>query len=175
MIIKQYLDVISGAKTQTRRLKDRYQVGKVYSVVPKMYKPSVWWRFYDGKFDVALDVIEHRPTSNGYHSETDYHSTTRIDHRESYSERGFIPLQIRITAKRTECLHDISEADAIAEGITFEKQMIEGYACRYLNPHKLFPTAKECYFDLWATINKKPGTRVEDNPLIVAYTFELVR
>ena len=43
MIIKQYRDVIAGDKTETRRIADRYTVGKVYAVVPKMYKPTIWY------------------------------------------------------------------------------------------------------------------------------------
>jgi hypothetical protein len=174
MIVKQYLDVITGAKTQTRRLKDNYQVGKVYSVVPKMYKPSVWWRFYDGKFDVALDVIEYRPTFDAHHSEMDYHNTTRIDHRELYSERGYIPLKIRITDKRHECLQDITDADATAEGIKPAFSFV-GYYCEISGHYITAKTPSGVYIGLWDAINTKKGTRWEDNPMVYVYTFEVVK
>src|SRR5690349_11725444 len=100
-------------------MKDRYQVGRVYSVVPKMYQPSVWWRFYDGKFEPALKKIEYPQTFDVYHSEKDYDNLTRVDLREQYSGRGFHPLKVRITDKRQELLKCLPVDDALAEGVYF--------------------------------------------------------
>lgn len=175
MIIKQYLDVITGRKTQTRRMKPTYNVGSVLSVVPKMYQPAVWYRFNDnGDVDVVLDAIRHVPTFNGYHSEVDYDNTTRIDRRDSLKERGYIPLKIRITGKREECLQDISELDARAEGVYWSGKSLLWEA----NAHgKVFTgySPMACYANLWNSINTKKGARWEDNPIIYVYTFELVK
>ena len=174
MIIKQYRDVIGGTKTQTRRMKDRYQVGRVYSVVPKMYHPSVWWRFYDGKYETALNVIEYRPTFNPYDSEISYDNLTRVDLRAQYSERGFQPLRIKVTDKRTEPLQNLTEDDARAEGIYWSGQSLLWEA----NAHGKIITGYSpiaCYWQLWDSINTKKGLRWEDNPTVVVYTFEVVK
>lgn len=174
MIIKQYLDVIEGRKTQTRRMKGTYKVGSVQSVVPKMYKPTVWYRWYDGELNVNLEAIEHKATFNAYHSETDYDNTIRVDHREALSERGFIPLQIRIVAKRQEPLQCLTVDDAIAEGVYWNPAMSLYTAVAHGHTFADFSPI-DCYAQLWDSINTKKGLRWEDNPTVVVYCFEVVK
>lgn len=150
MIIRQWQDVIDGRKTQTRRVIDRskallfdddfkfnvlntiqlpdkngnyrtrWQVGKVYAMVPKMGKPGV----------------------------------------------GFY----RITALSAECLQDITEADAIAEGILpfVQLDMSMGYTCRGIDA--AYPTARACYRALWESM----GTRWNDDQYVVVIGIEYV-
>ncbi len=66
----------------------------------------------------------------------------------------------RVTNVRPERLQDISEDDAIAEGIDV-----------YAHGIRIRPT--ERYADLWDSINRKPGTRWADSPWVFAYTFEV--
>jgi len=80
--------------------------------------------------------------------------------------------RIRITNIRREHVQDISEADAIAEGMTdtyfdglpsYKNRVIPGHLCR------------AAFADTWTTIHTKPGTRWEDDPEVWVLEFELVR
>jgi len=77
---------------------------------------------------------------------------------------------IRILDVRAERVQDISEADAIAEGIS-EHATIKGW---HVGPGGLrgTGTAKDLFALLWDSI-AKPGFRWADSPWNWAYTFEL--
>lgn len=84
--------------------------------------------------------------------------------------------QIRITNVRVEKLEDISEQDAIAEGITYAGLTYDDYGepvfvidgCK-----KIFSSAKDAYAWLIDKISGK-GTWVS-NPYVFVYNFELVK
>lgn len=156
MIVKQYLDVILGDKTQTRRIAARYTVGKVYAVVPKMYKHTIYYRW-----EGSIPRIWHEENADG----------APIPPLSSLAH-VWKPLRIKIIAKRQEPLQNISEQDAIAEGIIWSAAS-EAFYCRHM-PKRYFETAVEGYRALWESINTKQGTRWEDNPLVHAFTFEVV-
>jgi hypothetical protein len=65
--------------------------------------------------------------------------------------------RIRLTEIRRERLQDITEEDAKAEGCEWD-----------------YFTAREDYRLLWESINKRKGTRWEDNPEVWVLTFEVV-
>ena len=166
MIFKQIDVILSGQKTQTRRVVKpgegmyeaslaltaagnvKWAVGKTYAVVPKRGLPGVWWKMVG---TVAL-------THNGMH---EYHYPSNPDAaaialpvtRAELEKRGFQPLRIRILAIRQERLQDITEADAKAEGVS----------------------GKGEYAKLWNRINKRKGTRWSDNPMVWALTFEVAK
>ena len=167
MIFKQIDEILSGQKTQTRRVVKpgegmyeaslaltaagnvKWAVGKTYAVVPKRGLPGVWWKMVG---TVAL-------THNGMH---EYHYPSNPDAaaialpvtRAELEKRGFQPLRIRILAIRQERLQDITEADAKAEGVA----------------------DVEAYRALWQAINgKTPGARWDANPTVFVLEFELVR
>jgi len=166
VIFKQVDEILSGQKTQTRRVVKpgegmyeaslaltaagnvKWAVGKTYAVVPKRGLPGVWWKRVG---TVAL-------THNGMH---EYHYPSNPDAaaialpvtRAELEKRGFRPLRIRITAIRQERLQAITEADAKAEGVS----------------------SKGEYAKLWNRINKRKGTRWSDNPLVWVLTFEVVK
>lgn len=156
MIVKQYHDVILGDKTQTRRIGDRYNVGKVYSVVPKMYKHTIYYRQIANHFETWHETYS---ASTPIPLECDRHLWT--------------PLRIKVVAKRVEPLQSITEQDAIAEGIIWSDAS-DAYYCRHL-PRRYFDTAVEGYRVLWESINTKAGTRWEDNPTVNVFTFEVVK
>lgn len=87
-----------------------------------------------------------------------------------------MPHQIRITDVRVECLQDISEEDAIAEGITYAGLFYEDYGepmfiikgCK-----QDFGSAKDAYAWLIDKISGK-GTW-QSNPYVFVYDFELVK
>lgn len=87
-----------------------------------------------------------------------------------------MPHQIRITNVRVEKLEDISEQDAIAEGIIYVGLTYDDYGepvfvidgCK-----KIFSSAKDAYAWLIDKISGK-GTWVS-NPYVFVYDFELVK
>lgn len=127
MIFKQIDELLSGRKTQTRRVckpdeivnlwrlngdndptinevvvrgRSKWVVNRTYAVVPKRGQPAVWWR----------------KESDGIYIAPEW--TGGPDFRDVAMEiSGYQQLRIRITAIRQERLQDISEADARAEGV----------------------------------------------------------
>ncbi|NOV17843.1 hypothetical protein E5S70_17470 [Ensifer adhaerens] len=80
-------------------------------------------------------------------------------------------LALIVTDVRVERLQDISEADAMAEGVEpapdhpgWWKSQTDG---------KLCPTARDAYGDLWNAINGEGAWQA--NPWVVAYTFTVHR
>jgi hypothetical protein len=77
-----------------------------------------------------------------------------------------------ITGAKTERVQTINERDALAEGIdraryetAVERAGAAGIATGDM--------ARQIYAELWDTIHIKPGERWEDNPEIVALSFEM--
>jgi hypothetical protein len=156
MIFKQIDEILSGQKTQTRRVckpdetwdgdsgphgqidiitvcsggRVKWEVGRTYAVVPKRGQPAVWWKQANGRVYQQSDTYLHL-VGEGY--------------REA---------RIRITAIRREPLQSITELDARAEGVA----------------------SVGVYRDLWASINgKTKGARWADSPDVWVLTFEVVR
>lgn len=90
--------------------------------------------------------------------------------------------RIRITDIRQERLQDISEEDAAAEGVICPGCGDTGWILlRPSNPWS-GPSEHPCdcnlvkeYAKVWDRINKRKGTRWQDNPLVWALDFEVVR
>jgi len=162
VIFKQIDEILSGAKTQTRRVVKpgegmyeaslalmaagnvKWAVGKTYAVVPKRAQRTVLWtRLLSG---FVWESPGDRLIGGKYWP---------ADERAQYlTSAGYRPLRIRITAIRRERLQDISEADAKAEGVA----------------------DVEAYRALWQAINgKTPGARWDANPTVFVLEFELVR
>ncbi len=90
-----------------------------------------------------------------------------------FVKAGLLPHHIRITDVKVERLQDISEEDCLCEGI------IEGYDCynhirvfKILTNGFVFDTARQAFASLIDKVSGK-GTW-ESNPLVVAYSFELL-
>jgi hypothetical protein len=66
-------------------------------------------------------------------------------------------LFLRVTETRLERLQDASDADILAEGIKLTSE---------------FGSIRNEWITLWNSINAKPGSRWEDNPMVKAITFE---
>lgn len=169
MIFKQWQEVLDGRKVQTRRIADRYKVGSVQSVTPKMYKPAIWWKDGSQPVDEAISTL----------LDADGKKTGSWDHRPALASQGYQPLKILILDKRREPVQALTEAGAIAEGIEF---MPDGwtdtsgfYLCRAVPSIGTHETAVGCYAALWDSINTKKGLRWQDNPMVTVYTFEVVR
>jgi hypothetical protein len=135
MIFKQLDEVITGQKTQTR-------------CVCKTGEALVQFMKWDSR---QAQYIE------GY-CVADSDSRYKWVCGRTYAiqpKRGAagIGKRIKITAIRQERLHDITEADAAAEGVASVEQ----------------------YRELWDSINGKTKDRWSNNPLVWVITFEVVR
>jgi len=68
---------------------------------------------------------------------------------------------------RVERVQDISETDAMAEGVYGQGK----FWCNPLHPALCCFSARPAFPDLWDTINTQPGTRWRDNPWIWALQY----
>ena len=78
------------------------------------------------------------------------------------------PHRYEVTAVRLERVNEISEADALAEGVG---NPIGGCYFNFQAATPL-PTARASFGSLWNSIQSAPGTRFEDAPWVFAYTFK---
>jgi hypothetical protein len=75
---------------------------------------------------------------------------------------------LEVTAVRVECVQDINEEDAIAEGLSDE------YIRKEFPPAECFrkPTAREAFRTLWDSINAKRGYGWDVNPWVWVIEFK---
>lgn len=95
-------------------------------------------------------------------------------------------LTLIVEAVKVERLQEISEADAIAEGV-FKKmweveegldmEIVDGWSSDRFHAfkHGVGETAREGYAILWNSLHTKPSERWEDNPWVVVVSFSVVR
>jgi hypothetical protein len=161
MIFKQVTEIIDGTKTQTRRLVKPDEHGLKIDGVRQ-----VWTSKGRIKWQIARD----------YAVQSGRGKPTVMWEPES---QGYIPLRIRITDIRKERVQDISEQDAIAEGITASPMSKSLHKTWQFNTPShtsygySFPA--DAYAALWDSINTKKGTRFSDNPSVWVLTFEVLR
>lgn len=81
-------------------------------------------------------------------------------------------LWLNVTDVRVQRLQDISEEDAIAEGIIeYEPTDEDPAEFSYVEGGDIWNNARGAYQYLWNSLHTKPGERWEDNPWIVAIGF----
>jgi hypothetical protein len=78
-------------------------------------------------------------------------------------------ITLMVTDVRVERLEDISDEDAIAEGVEPERDGWKQYGTVTLGPDAVWATAEGAYHDLWDSINGVGAW--DENPWVVAYTF----
>lgn len=86
-----------------------------------------------------------------------------------FVKADFMPHHIRITDVKVERLRDISEEDALREGIF---KLISGFYCFPNEEYAVFSTPRRAFAEFIDKVSGK-GTW-ESNPFVVAYSFELV-
>lgn len=195
--------VLEGRKTQTRQLltltlhKETDEGNNLIEVHPsKVFFENGKWKFeYDGyvfllpkenypKYDVGEVVAvaqSYTDCGNFPDCEYDEDGCPIMPTRSGFFNKMFVhadlmPHQIRITDVRVKRLQDISEEDAIAEGITYAGLFYEDYGepmfiiegCK-----QTFGSARDAYAWLIDKISKK-GTWGR-NPYVFVYDFELVK
>ena len=88
---------------------------------------------------------------------------------------------LKVTNVRVERLHDISEADAIAEGVRLDPDFgywcsecsKKGHGASIICEDGFFKTAKEAFRSLWISINGLDSW--EQNPYVWVYDFERIK
>lgn len=191
--------VLAGTKTMTRRkftlTLDKEVDGKLIRVYPsKVFFDNGKWLFdYEGRiYNLPKEnyprygVGEVVAIAQSYHTlnKSGYTAPEWLDHvcesSAGYENKMFVradlmPHHIKITDIKVERLQDISDEDVLREGVwqfydnknLFYVSKAIGYA-----PDVAFPSAREAFWYLIDSISGK-GTW-ENNPFVVAYSFELV-
>ena len=92
-----------------------------------------------------------------------------------FMPRAASRILLEITDVRVERLHDISEADAIVEGVEFKRVGITQAATGWKHYKSGFynaPSARESFFTLWESINGPES--LESNPWVWVVLFKQV-
>jgi len=173
--------ILEGRKTQTRRVVKPQPVGGdriVYDtfneefVVGRMRDSENAWTKLRPRFEVGSEMWV-RETWNGTQGEgVAYRATEPQMDGEPWRPSIFMPrwasrLTLTVKDVRVERLQDISEADAIAEGVSWP----DGAQDQNVRKWGVPQTARMAYADLWESIN---GTGSWDaNPWVWVYVFEV--
>jgi len=185
--------VLDGTKTMTRRkftlTLDKQVDGKLIRVYPsKVFFDNGKWLFdYEGRiYNLPKEnyprygVGEVVAIAQSYHTlnKSGYTAPEWLDHvcesSAGYENKMFVradlmPHHIKITDVKVERLRDISEEDALREGIL---KLASGYYYLPNGGDGAFSTPRRAFAYL---IDKISGNGTwESNPWVVAYSFELV-
>lgn len=174
--------IIYGYKTQTRRLfkpgeyialeeggivvystsgRKKYYTGQVRSIVPKRTKPIAYYMFGFGFAHFA--------------HEQEFYYELREDKPDEWEEylitSGWIPLRIEITGLRLESLQDISEMDALAEGVGVRFHNHGDLHYDYNDDRYKPISARSSYKTLWTQLHGANSWL--DNPKVWVIEFKL--
>lgn len=131
----------------------KWQRGKSYPVIPKRGECQVWHR-------IERHHLRHSLQEVGGETRLAFAKRLALewsvgggDWRKTMTEAGFQPSYIEVARLHRELLQDITEADAIAEGVE----------------------SVDAYHDLWESIHGKvKGARWADNPAVYVVQFKVV-
>lgn len=130
---------------------------------------------FDKRYHYAADV---RPGSESDQIRKDYGVKWKPSiHMPRWASR----ITLRVIGVKVERLQDISEADAIEEGVCkFAEQADRSTSWQGLKPvdrdamvRAIYGSARRAFQHLWESINGENSW--QDNPWVAAYTFEMVR
>lgn len=180
--------ILDGRKTQTRRvIKEKHRAGSMASQMRFQLCPygqpgdRLWVRETWGLHDQGFDTSE-ESSFPIYRADTDRPEPARW--RSSiHMPREACRLVLEVTDLRFELLQDISEADAIAEGINVIR-IGSGYHDRYTAVDRswsdaieqdpdIHATAHAAYRELWTSI--KSAESWNDNPWVWVIKFARVQ
>lgn len=153
MIIPTYQQVLDGDQTQLRIV-----------VKPGDWSMNEWIEIPGISEGIVGDIAVVRTKSGGIRWIKDHTYAVQPHFGQKAIAR------IRITGIRQERVQDISEEDAVDEGMPFHEYFkgYGGWSERSVDP-------KERYAALWDTIHTKRGEQWADNPAVWVLEFELVR
>jgi hypothetical protein len=136
---------------------------------------------------VFTDVVEVRYRASEARSHTEYCEQVPLERATKYAPTWptwkpsiFMPrwasrLTLTVTDVRVQRLQEISGGDAIAEGLLAFPENGEAthWATGADRNDIWFTDPREAYADLWNGLHDKPGERWDDNPWIVAVSFDV--
>ncbi len=150
--------LVWGLKTQTRRLADSPL--RLSEQGDRLWVRETWAK---------------APPYGVRYPATDSVSELRKMHPSIHMPRWASRLTLLVTDVRVQRLQDISREDAIAEGLIHKTGVIE--PDWWMLPRPLhqgsFLSPVAAFSWLWNSLHTDPGKRWEDNPEIVALTFEV--
>lgn len=163
---------VSALGTIKHRIK--YQVGREYMLKAGRTLPQVYWRMDDnGDIELAhTHLMPHlengkQPTQLGF-------AKRRFsgEWRDYLEECRYQPLSYRITSLRQERLQEITEKDAIAEGI--ERNATGRMYKDYTGMRTGWTDATDSYATQWNMLHKKQANSWGANPLVNVIGIEVV-
>lgn len=126
--------------------------------------------------DLKRGSMIYTRADGAWHNEGDWIGAPYGKHRQAmHMPRWASRMWLEVTDVRVQRLQDISEADAIAEGISL---YTDGW---HFEPNTepfvrlVGASAIGMYQWLWNSLHTEPCTRWEDNPWVVAYSFNVHR
>ena len=179
--------ILEGRQTQIRRIIPATLLNQFTSPLEKNKDKLVrWCRF--GKEGDRLWVKEayaiHWTEENGKMMPTVYYRAT--DKKVPWKTPIYMPrwcsrVLLEIINIRVERIQDISEEDALAEGMMLNPR--EGqFGCVVTMDGKteglgtyIMPSARAAFQDLWNTINSHPGKTWEENPWVWVLEFRRIQ
>ena len=165
--------LLDGRKTQTRRLAWRMDCGNRVQ-----WAPSLWQRVQPGDRLWVREVwkpVHSGDPSRGAHYQADVDRDQMIWRTPIHMPRWASRLTLTVTATKIERLQDMSEADALAEGVQRHYRPEIGYWVPGIeHPNKDFPvlsrpTAREMFAALWDVVHGSGAWQA--GPDVVALTF----
>lgn len=198
--------LLAGRKTQTRRKVQKWEEGLGQHYIIELISHPLWKVWCDGSqkkimskqrplkspYEPGMELWvreTHAYLDSDYHPAKEGRPVYRADHMTdsdgpdliTWKPSIFMPraasrITITVTGVRVERLQDISEQDAIAEGIDYGLDFYSTVYRDYSSPDKWFFKAVDSYRTLWDSINgKKEGATWSDNPWVWVVEFELAK
>lgn len=184
--------LLDGRKTQTRRVLTKKSAhdalavfGRGFLLLPgnadlvgyaagdRLWVREAWHaaRSLDGTppRDIPRDAdIEHAATARSY---------AEIGLKGKLRPGMFLPrwasrLTLIVTDVRVQRLQEISEEDAVAEGVERDS---DGWLDYLMPATQCCGTARDSYRTLWDSLNAKRGYGWSENPWVVAVTFQVFK
>lgn len=165
--------LLAGTKTQTRRLATSKPTQRM-DIGDRLWVREAW-RTESGFDSLNPSKISPDPLAIEWLADELQMYSGRYRHSH-FMPRWASRLTLTVTDKRAQLLQDISAADSIAEGVKCPNCyaiMAAGgkSACRGMGCF----ASKDAYRALWNSLHTKAGERWDDNPEVIAVTFDVQR
>jgi hypothetical protein len=197
--------ILGGKKTQTRRVvKQLCGCPDFYCYKPEDQYPYYFrrkdavWDSFKTLEDLARNYCPYGATGNRLwvretwlsYLDMHFYRATDLDllpdpllqfespakwHPSIHMPRNVSRINLLVTRIRVKRLQDLTEADAISEGIhKISNAFFSGKTNKAKDAPVCFPSAVESFQDLWDSINLKRGCGWETNPYVWVVNFERI-
>lgn len=178
--LKKYLN--EGLKNGA--IKAKYQIGDILWVRETFEYFAVNWNPHDNINKTSQVTFNYKATNREAFNEVDcyskfaYKAFNYVENYIGWKPSLFMPKEacrifLKVTNVRCERLQDISEEDAIAEGVEPGNPAIAICYKHYLKASTFLLFAKQSFKTLWDSINAKKYPW-ESNPWVWVYDFERI-